>query len=604
MLEITKIKLIIWDLDDTLWSGTLSEGGIIFSDEYKQLITDLTDIGIINSICSKNDYEPTKGELQRLGIWGYFVFPSINWKNKGQRIKHMIDQMALRPINVLFIDDNTFNLQEAKHYLPDLQIATPDIIPELIQKVQVLPKKDTNHNRLKQYQLLEEKAQAAEAYDSNEAFLYASNIRVTMHTNCVDIIERLHELILRSNQLNFTKKRISLEELSSTLANVEYECGYVTVTDNFGDYGVVGFYAKKDNQLEHFVFSCRTMGQMIEQYVYAQLGFPELNVIGEVRTQLNKIDCPAWINQQGLSRTKSIEKDTLQCRILLKGPCDLSNSQSYIRTREQIITEFTYVMESSGQVIDTYNHSVHIRGLYEYAEEEKRQIVQDCAFVDPSMLNGTFYTGEYDVIFLSSLIESVYPIYRKKGTSIQVVYRKSTDEEAEKVFFENYECVGFTTPDMYRQFLLDSLAWLPKTTTLCIILGATLPIDGFEDTAAHHRMINAVVKEVAGKNMRLQYIDVDEFIKSKNDITDHINHYQTRVYYDIAQAMISIVNSITGKDIQQMNRSVITFDMWLKRAKSVVKRHITPNSRMYKWLKKGYLLLSRRKNNIQPKNKQ
>ena len=346
-MDLSKIKLIIWDLDDTLWRGTLSEGGVDIPAENLQLIVDLTEIGIINSICSKNDYEPTKAKLQQLGIWDYFVFPSINWENKGQRIKRMIDQMALRPVNVLFIDDNTFNLQEAKHYLPELQIATPECISNIIDQVKLLDKKDATHKRLKQYKVLEEKAQAAESFDSNEAFLYASNIRVTIHTNCVEIIERLHELILRSNQLNFTKKRISLEELSATLTNTDYECGYVTVTDKFGDYGVIGFYAKRDNQLEHYVFSCRTIGQMIEQYVYALLGFPELNIVGEVRTQLNKVDCPAWINQNNVSNAESIQNEALSCRILLKGPCDLSNSQSYIRAKEDIITEFTYVKEAN-----------------------------------------------------------------------------------------------------------------------------------------------------------------------------------------------------------------------------------------------------------------
>ena len=45
MVNITEIKLIIWDLDDTFWLGTLSEGGIQLPDAHKQLIRDLTDAG-------------------------------------------------------------------------------------------------------------------------------------------------------------------------------------------------------------------------------------------------------------------------------------------------------------------------------------------------------------------------------------------------------------------------------------------------------------------------------------------------------------------------------------------------------------------------------
>ena len=602
MIDINKIKLIIWDLDDTLWKGTLSEGGMILPDEHRMLLRDLTDAGIINSICSKNEYSSTVDELKRLEIWNLFVFASINWDNKGARLKSMIEQMALRPINVLFIDDNTFNLQEAKHFLPDLQIAMPDSIPEIIQQTQQLPKKDIEHKRLKQYKILEEKATAAATYDTNEAFLYASNIRVEIHSNCRDIIERLHELIMRSNQLNFTKKRITIDELYAIIDDEQYDCGYVTVEDNYGDYGVVGFYAKIDNTLEHFVFSCRTMGQMIEQYVYAQLDFPQLEVVSEVRTMLNKSDCPGWINQKQNECAPSVENKEISCRILLKGPCDLSNSQSYIRNNQQMVSEFTYVMESTGQVIDTYNHSVHIRGLHEYSKQQNEQIANDCPFVDPNMLDGTFYTGEYDVIFLSSLIESVYPIYQNKDNKTQVVYRSSSDRDKEKAFFEAYEYMGLTTPNQYKQFLEDSLSWLPKTTTLCIILGATLPLDGFEEVAERHFVINDVVKEIATNNSRLRYIDVDEFIHSKNDVTDHINHYQTRVYYDIAQAMIRVINETTGNNVKSVSGRVVYLDTILKYIRKVVKNIITQDTLLYKLLKRIYLRVTRRRDNVQSKS--
>lgn len=595
-IDLTKIKLIIWDLDDTLWNGTLSEGGAQLPVEHSQLIADLTDAGIINSICSKNDLEPTKAELLRIGIWDYFVFPSINWDNKGVRIKHLIDNMALRPVNVLFVDDNTFNLQDAKHCLPDLQIATPDIIPTIIEQLQSIEKKDTTHKRLQQYKILEEKATIAETYDSNEAFLFSSNIRVTIHTDCSEVIERLHELLMRSNQLNYTKKRIPIDELKIIVSDSEYQCGYVTVTDNYGDYGIVGFYANKGGYLEHFLFSCRTMGQMIEQYVYAQLGFPKLEIVGDVRTQLNNTDCPAWINQKGVTN-KEKEIDDLSCKILLKGPCDLSNTQGYIKN-QYTTTEFTYIKADSGQEIDTYNHSVHIRSLYESTEDERKQIIEDCPFVDPQMLSGTFYTGNYDVIFLSSLIESVYPIYKKKDSSIKVVYREAKDKEREKRFFEQYEYVGLTTPEQYRDFLVDSLDRLPKTTTLCIILGSTLIINGSEPTALRHQVINEVVKDVAKHNTRLRYIEVDDFVKSSKDITDNINHYQARVYYDIAQAMIGVIKEVTGIQVAATSQVYVYLVMWIKFLRPIIKKIFAPQSMVYKFFQKIYFKITRRTTNV------
>ena len=78
--DITKTKLIIWDLDETFWQGTLEEGGVIFNPEIINFIEELTTKGIMNSICSKNDFERVKEEFIMSGfkhIWDLFVFPSL-----------------------------------------------------------------------------------------------------------------------------------------------------------------------------------------------------------------------------------------------------------------------------------------------------------------------------------------------------------------------------------------------------------------------------------------------------------------------------------------------------------------------------------------------
>lgn len=66
---VTKdIKVVIWDLDETFWNGTLSEGGITPVQAHIDLVKALVDRGIMCSICSKNDYEQAKAKLTELGI--------------------------------------------------------------------------------------------------------------------------------------------------------------------------------------------------------------------------------------------------------------------------------------------------------------------------------------------------------------------------------------------------------------------------------------------------------------------------------------------------------------------------------------------------------
>ena len=39
-----KIKLVIWDLDETFWKGTLSEEGIDFVEKNKEVVVELSNI--------------------------------------------------------------------------------------------------------------------------------------------------------------------------------------------------------------------------------------------------------------------------------------------------------------------------------------------------------------------------------------------------------------------------------------------------------------------------------------------------------------------------------------------------------------------------------
>ncbi len=61
------------------------------------------DYGIVNSICSKNNFEICDTKLIELQIREYFVFPSIDWSPKGLRVKDLIKLMSLRAENVLFM---------------------------------------------------------------------------------------------------------------------------------------------------------------------------------------------------------------------------------------------------------------------------------------------------------------------------------------------------------------------------------------------------------------------------------------------------------------------------------------------------------------------
>ena len=192
-MDASKIKLIIWDLDETFWNGTISEQKVAPVKQACDLVLLSSKKGIVNSICSKNDEKPCIDKLKEWDLDKYFVFNSINWEPKGQRIKDTVESMNLRPCNVLFIDDNKLNLEEAKFFCPDIMTMLPDKIGELYAAVSMLDKNDEKLSRLESYKVLEKKNFCDRAIFT---LIFMRIVRNTL-TDCMSLYSVQISLILR-----------------------------------------------------------------------------------------------------------------------------------------------------------------------------------------------------------------------------------------------------------------------------------------------------------------------------------------------------------------------------------------------------------------------
>ncbi len=595
-MDFNKLKLVIWDLDDTLWNGTLTEGGVNMPSGRVELLKNLTDCGIVNTICSKNNYDETVECLKSLSIDEYFVFKSIDWTPKGQRIKALLKDMGLRAENCLFIDDNEHNIQDALFHENKLMTAMPDIIPQLEEFVANSPKKDTEHKRLKQYRVLEEKQESKKNFGAdNEAFLYSTNTRVEIHKDCLPQLERIHELIMRTNQLNFTKNRSSIEELQALLNDTSVSAAYVTAKDKFGDYGIVGFYAVKENKLVHFLFSCRTIGQGVEQYVYSMIQWPELEVVGDVVSHVDKIPAPKWINQDGLDTAE--EKRDRKGKILFKGPCDICGVLNFLQS-DAIISEFTYGGIVKQNYIEHQNHSANFLQFYNMSDEDKQEWMS-LMFNDEDMFKTAIYDDDLDIVFLSSVLEPGLCIYKNKQSGKLFAWGgywnkpltdpqnwdayitnelSNGDNKLTREFLESFsskfEYVGRQTPEQYIANLTTLLKLMSPKASLCILLGSEIPyhnnkISYLEDRHIVNKQYNDAIKKLASENSRVSVIDFTNFIKSQDDYADRITHFSRRVYYDAACEVNKILDEKFG-NCQMKSKGRYLLDSTIENLKILV----------------------------------
>ncbi len=605
-VDFSKIKLVIWDLDETFWHGTLSEGNIVIPNEHIELLKNLIDAGVVCSICSKNECSDVEVVLKENNIFDLFVFNSINWSPKGERIRQIINEMNLRSVNVLFIDDNSTNRQEASSFCSGVMISDIDIIPEMISYYTEAEKKDIEHKRLEQYKVLEKKVEFKAKAANNEDFLYSCHICVKICDDCLNQLSRISELVLRTNQLNFTKIRSTEDELKAIICDKEYYCGYVCVNDDFGDYGIVGFFAVKNNRAVHFLFSCRTLNMGIEQYVYNVLGKPDVQIVPEVSSDLD-IECPKWINQKEIiKKEKKKKRKKLNSKILIKGPCDMEQMFSFIEPSNNIITEFTYINDK-GVSIEHYNHTTQIINSLILNESDKQRIIS-LPFCDEKMYSTSIWNEDVEVVMLSLFNDPHLGIYKEKSSGILMSFGEylvdmtnadNWDKIISKQFFtanhsftldelqsfkNNFEYLGRLSPEQVLENLKFILSKMNDNSILVLCLGSEINIDESEyvnhesyiDRHIYNKELNRLVRQWAESENRVQFIDVNDYVHSRDDFLDTINHMVKPIYQKMSIDFIKIVEQKSM--LISSKKSPSTFDDFIMHVKRRI-RFILYNER-------------------------
>ena len=560
------IKLVVWDLDETLWRGTLSEEEVSVDPSRAELVRTLNRRGIVNSICSKNDFLAARERLEREGLWDEFVFPSIAWEPKGMRVARIIADMGLRPDNVLFVDDSVGNLQEALHFSPRLQVAEPELLDRLLDLPQAAGKDDAALTRLAQYRVLERKlADRGQASGSNDDFLRSCEIRVVLGEPGPDDAERVLELVNRSNQLNFTKSRLTAEQLGAMLEDPARETRTVHVADRYGDYGLAGFYSVKDGRLSDLVFSCRILHMGIEQWIYQRLGRPQIEVVGDVASPLEREPPVDWVQLAESARPPAAPAEPSAgrgSRVLLKGGCDLFLLNGFLGGR--VRTEFTYPSETGAEVHS--DHTVVMRQSSRETLDRYGELIDRLPFLDrPAFASRLVRRPKaFGTVIYSVLMDYTQALYRHADGELVVPYWQYDVDATEpaswpelerrfgalgidRAFLEwfsgRFEYEGPLTPAGLQANVRWLRGLLPSSSTLVLINGAEVELENPREPARHlhHRRMNEALADVVAELSATKICDVRKFVTSPDQLRDNLRHYDRQTYLRMAEELKALV---------------------------------------------------------------
>jgi FkbH-like protein len=265
------IKCVVWDLDNTIWDGILVEDGIeklALKPGMAQVVQDLDQRGILQSVASKNNSDEAMAVLKKFGLSEFFLCPQISWQPKSESVQAIAQRLNIAIDSLLFVDDSEFELQQVKAVHPEIRILHARQyldIPEM--KECNVPVTAESRERRKMYQVEAQRKDIAGNFGNDYlAFLKHCEIRLNVGPMVEDNLERVHELTQRTNQMNFSGNRYDRAVLKQILATPHLDTYVLEVEDRFGKYGVVGFSIvdRRVPLMTDLMFSCRIQSKHVE----------------------------------------------------------------------------------------------------------------------------------------------------------------------------------------------------------------------------------------------------------------------------------------------------------------------------------------------------
>jgi len=263
------VKCLVWDLDDTLWEGTLLEsGGLILKDGVLDIIKAVSARGILQSVASKNDHDDASRRLQQFGLNEYFLYPQINWNPKSESIRNIANKINIGLDTIAFIDDQPFEREEVAFSLPEILCIDAKDLGSLLSLPEMNPSFVTEDaaQRTRMYLDEIERNRAEEQFNGpQEEFLATLGMEFTISAAGEGDLQRAEELTVRTNQLNTTGYTFSYEELDHLRKSDSHKVLIASLKDKFGTYGKIGLAVIECQRgvwiLKLLLMSCRVVSR-------------------------------------------------------------------------------------------------------------------------------------------------------------------------------------------------------------------------------------------------------------------------------------------------------------------------------------------------------
>jgi len=296
---LAKKKLIICDLDNTLWDGVIGDGAVEHYVERQKTLLALRNKGLLLAICSKND----PGNVHWRGAAlseDDFVCQQINWDSKSENIRRIARRLNLKTKDFIFVDDRADERALVGTSMPEITIldAQSSRTWSKLSMLASILTENTDGDRTLAYKqresrerFLSENSRLGDndfAVDESEA-LKKLNLELGIRMARRNELARVAELINRTNQFNMNASRTSLHEVNRWHDSDRHVIWVAEARDKFGNMGTISVaVTERTNrgvEIIAFVLSCRVFGYGMENALLNRIkqSFPGVSIFGHFK---------------------------------------------------------------------------------------------------------------------------------------------------------------------------------------------------------------------------------------------------------------------------------------------------------------------------------
>lgn len=297
-LNTGPMKALILDLDNVLWGGEVGEAGAAgitlgggpdgeAFQAFQHYCKTLKERGILLAVASKNDAKNAREPFETrpeciLGLDDFSAFEA-NWGPKNLSLERIAQTLGIGLDTMVFFDDNPAEREIVRQFLP--QVETVDVPGDPSEYITALDQglffetlaiTDADLTRVSAVQDDKKRAVLRESVASLDDYLKSLEMTASVEPVADRDMQRVVQLIAKTNQFNFTTRRLSYDEAERMRSDGRSLITSLRLQDRFSNYGIVGVLAASPGADEHslkidvFLMSCRILARTAENYFLSE----------------------------------------------------------------------------------------------------------------------------------------------------------------------------------------------------------------------------------------------------------------------------------------------------------------------------------------------